>query len=441
MSEGVRVIGPDRVQLRWDMVDLDSQLPDDHRARLVWAFVEGLDLSEFYDRIKARDAVAGRPATDPRVVLAVWLYATLEGIGSARAIDRLCQQHAAYRWLCGGAPINHDLLAGFRRENAALLDRLLTQSVTGLIAEKLVTLEEMAIDGTKARAWAGRGSMCKRKRLESIEQAVAERVAALKRELDTDAAEPERRRKRRVLQAAQERAQRVERARQKLAELEQEKAARAKTHAKEEAEKGEPKVSVSDPEARSMRLADGAIAPAWNVQVATANGFVMTIDPTDRRKDSGLAPGLVAKIAERCGRVPQRLLADTTAMTQEDIITLAERYPDLTVYSPPAPERPDVTAETLRKRCWKRRHEPPAVTAWRARMASEGGQEVYRRRKLTERAHGIIKNRGMTRFLVHGRDKVRAVCLLQALALNLSWADTLRRRIAAMAAMATPATA
>lgn len=157
MSEGVRVIGPDRVQLRWDMVDLDSQLPDDHRARLVWAFVEGLDLSEFYDRIKARDAVAGRPATDPRVVLAVWLYATLEGIGSARAIDRLCQQHAAYRRLCGGAPINHDLLAGFRRENAALLDRLLTQSVTGLIAEKLVTLEEMAIDGTKSLPSRKRG--------------------------------------------------------------------------------------------------------------------------------------------------------------------------------------------------------------------------------------------------------------------------------------------
>jgi transposase len=160
MSDGVRVIGADRCQLRWDMVDLDSQLPDDHRARLVWAFVEGLDLREFYDRIKARDAVAGRPATDPPVVLAVWLYATLEGIGSARAIDRLCQQHAAYRWLCGGAPVNHDLLSGFRRESGALLDRLLTQSVTGLIAEKLVTLEELAIDGTKVRARAGRGSLC-----------------------------------------------------------------------------------------------------------------------------------------------------------------------------------------------------------------------------------------------------------------------------------------
>jgi len=441
MSEGVRVIRPDRAQLRWDMVDLDSQLPDDHRARLVWAFVETLDLSEFYDRIKARDAVAGRPATDPQVVLAVWLYATLEGIGSARAIDRLCQQHAAYRWLCGGAPINHDLLAEFRRENAALLDRLLTQSVTGLIAEKLVTLEELTIDGTKVRAHAGRGSMSKRKRLESIEQAVAERVVELKSELDTDPAEPERRCKRRALQAAEERARRVKQAQQKLAELEQEKAERAKTHPTEEAKKGEPKVSVSDPDARLMRLPDGAAAPAWNVQVATANGFIVEIDPTDRRQDSGTAPGLVEKVAERSGRAPQRLLADTTAMTQDDIVKLAEQHPDLTVYSPPPSERPNVTAKTLRTRRSRRRHEPPPVMAWRARMASEEGQEVYRRRKLTERAHGIIKTRGMTRFLVHGREKVRSVCLMQALALNLSWADTLRRRIAAAAAMAIPAAA
>jgi transposase len=435
MSQGARVIGPDRAQLRWDVVDLDSQLPDDHRARLVWAFVEALDLSEFYDRIKARDAIAGRPASDPEVVLAVWLYATLEGIGSARAIDRLCQQHAAYRWLCGGVPINHDLLTRFRRENAALLDRLLTQSVTGLIAEKLITVEELAIDGTKVRAAAGRGSMSKRKRLESIEKAVAERIAGLKSELDKDPAEPERRRQRRALQAAEERGRRVKRAQQRLTELVEEQAERAKTHAPEEAAKGEPKVSVSDPEARLMRLPDGAVAPAWNVQVATAEGFIIAIDPTDRRKDSGLAPRLVATVAERCGRVPQRLLADTTAMTQEDIVNLAERYPDLTVYSPPAPERDDVTAQTLRTRRWKRRHEPAAVQAWRARMASEEGQEIYRRRKLTERAHGILKNRGMARFLVHGRDKVRAVCILQALALNLSWANTLRRRIAAAATL------
>jgi transposase len=432
MSQGVRVIGPDRGQLHWDMVDLESQLPEDHRARLVWAFVEGLDLSAFYARIKARDDVAGRPATDPRVLLAVWLYATLEGIGSARAIDRLCRQHAAYRWLCGGAPVNHDLLAEFRRDNGARLDGLLTQSLTGLIAEKLIGLDELAIDGTKIRARAGRGSFSRHGRLQRIERAVAERVATLKRELDKDPAEPERRRQKRALQAAEERARRVERARQKLAELVQEKDARAKTHPQQEAQKGEPTVSVSDPEARLMRLSDGATAPAWNVQVATSNGFILGIDPTDRRRDSGLAPGVIERIVERCGRVPQRVLADTTALTRQDIVALAERYPDLTVYSPPPPERRDVTAAWQRQRRWKRRHEPPMLQAWRARMAAEEGQQTYRRRKLTERLHAQLKNR-MPRFAVHGRRAVRAVCLLHALALNLLWAHTLRRRLSAAA--------
>src|SRR5438552_16328796 len=99
----------------------------------------------------------------------------------------------------------------------------------------------------------------------------------------------------------------------------------------------------------------------------TADWRVMAIDPTDRRKDSGLAAGGVAKIAERCGRAPQRLLADTTAMTRADIVTLAERYPDMAAYSQAPPARSDGTAAGLRSRRWKRRHEPPAAAAWRRR--------------------------------------------------------------------------
>jgi transposase len=426
MSQGPRVLRPERGQLRWEMVDLDSQLPPEHRARLVWSFVAGLDLSEFYARIKARDDTAGRPASDPAVLLAVWLYATLEGIGAARAIERLCEHHAAYRWLCGGVPVNHDMLSAFRRDSGPELDRLLTQSLTGLIAEGLVTLEEVIIDGTKTQARAGRGSLSQAERLTRIETRVTEHVARLKRELEEDPAGPERRRQERALRAATEQEVRLRRARAKLVELEEEKRERAKTHAKAEAAKSAPAVSTSDPEVRSMKMADGATRPAWNVQVATAQGFVVTIEPTDRRNDSGLAADLVAQIEQRCGAPPTRLLADGTAMTQDEIVGLAEHCPGLTVYTPLPKERDDVTAETLRKRQWQREHEPDALRDWRARMASKAGQAVYRRRKLTEHAHAKKKNRGFARMAVHGIAKVRVVCLLHALAHNMMQAHAMR---------------
>jgi transposase-like protein DUF772 len=228
---------------------------------------------------RPRDDVAGRPPTDPRVLLAVWLYAILEGVGSARAVDRLCRQHAAYRWLCGGAPVNHDLLAEFRRDNGARLDGLLTQSLTGLIAEKA----DLSGGAGDRRHQDPRP---RRPRLAEPAPAVA----------------PDRGGSSRARRGAEERAgQRSRRARaaadkarlaggrgagaagraawQRLAELVQEKEARAKPHPQEEAQKGEPRVAVSDPEARLMRLADGTTAPAWNVRVATSNGFILGIDP------------------------------------------------------------------------------------------------------------------------------------------------------------------
>ena len=431
MSQGPRVLRPERMQLRWGLVDLDSQLPPEHRARLVWSFVTGLDLSEFYARIKARDDVAGRPTSDPAVLLAVWLYATVEGIGAARAIDRLCAHHAAYRWLCGGVPVNHDLLASFRRESGAELDRLLTQSLTGLIAEGLLTLDEVMIDGTKVQARAGRGSLAKTDRLTRIAVQVGKHVAQLRHELEADPLGPQRRRRQRALRAAEEQEMRLRRARATLGQREDEQRERERSHAKAEAAKAAPAVSTSDPEVRSMKLADGATRPAWNVQVATANGFVVTIEPTDRRNDSGLATDLVAQIERRCGAPPSRLLADATAMTQDEIVSLAEHCPGLTIYAPVPAERDDVTAETRRKRLWQRAREPAALRDWRQRMASAAGQMVYRRRKLTEHVHARMKNRGFARMPVHGRAKVRVVCLLHALAHNLMHAHWMRAAVAA----------
>jgi len=426
MTDGARVKQADRRQLRWDMVDLDSQLSEDHRARAVWSLVSGLDLSEFYARIKARGEVAGRPATDPKILLALWVYAMLESVGSARALDRLCRHHAAYRWLCGGVEVNHNILAEFRAECGELVDRLLTQSLTVLIAEGLVTLEEAAIDGTKVRAAASKDSLAGKDKLDRLSAAVGARVRALKDELAADPEGSERRVKKRALQAAEERARQVAAAVAKLAELEAERKERERTHPAEEADKGEPKASTSDVEARSMRMADGAMRLAYNVQVATACGFVIAIEPTDRRNDKGLAPMLVGQIEARCGAAPGRLLADSGAMPRPDIASLADEHPAMVVYSPPPTARDDVTKETKRKRVWKRKHEAPAVTRWRERMADEQAKLIYARRKNTEHAHAHMKNRGFGRMLVRGLAKVRAVCLLHALAHNLSRAHSLR---------------
>jgi transposase len=426
VTDGARLLRPERSQVRWDVVDLDSQLPPDHRARLVWSFVAGLELSAFYERVKARDAVAGRPASDPAVLLAVWLYAVVEGEGSARKIARLCRDHAAYRWLCGGVPVNHDMLSAFRRDYEAELDRLLTQSLRGLIREGLLRLDEVMIDGTKVVARASRGSLMKADRLGKLEARVAEHVARLKRELDADPSGAEKRRRERALRAAEEQEARLRRARSVLSDREAEKSERAKSHAKEEAAKGSPSVSGSDPEVRSMKMADGATRPAWNVQVATAEGFVVAIAATDKRNDSGLVQQTLAEVEARCERAPRRLLADATAVTQDDIVALAEERPVMLVYSPPASERDDVTQATLRKRQWKREREPDAVKAWRTRMASAEAEAVYRRRKLTEHAHARLKNRGFGRMLVDGLRKVRAVCLMHALAHNLMWANRLQ---------------
>src|SRR3990170_4767713 len=228
-----RLQRPDRDQIELRPSDLESLLPPDHRARLVWAFVEGLDLSALYVGIKAIEGHAGRPPIDPAILMALWLYATLEGVGSARALERQCAEHDAYRWLCGGVAVNYHTLADFRVDHADVLDGLLTASVAALIVEGHVTLAGVAQDGMRVRASAGAAS--------------SRRVAAARE------------------RAATERAERVRAALAALPELEAAK--------RRSAPAGKPpraaRASLTDPEARVMKMADGGYRPAYNAGLAT----------------------------------------------------------------------------------------------------------------------------------------------------------------------------
>lgn len=193
MAGSPRVLSPNRAQIELRPVDLEGLLPVDHRARAEWEFVSGLDLSPWYESIRSVEGQAGRPAIDPAILLSLWIYATLEGVGSARAVERLCQQHDAYRWICGGVSVSYRTLAAFRVMHEKRLDALLTESVVQLIRAGLVDLVRVTQDGMRVRASAGAASFRRRKRLHELRSIVSEELAALRRELDEDPAASSRR--------------------------------------------------------------------------------------------------------------------------------------------------------------------------------------------------------------------------------------------------------
>ena len=423
-----RVVGPDRSQLRWDLIDIEGLLAGDHRARMVGAFVEGLNLEPLYELIESREGEAGRPPADPAVVLALWLYASLEGVGSARELARLCERDAAYRWLCGGVAVNHHGLADFRVAHGEFLDGLLSESIAAMVVEGLVDLDEVTVDGTKVKASAGKGSFAGENKIARVERLAAERVARLRAEIEADPGASTRRRRAAEERAADDIAERAQRARAALDRLKAEKAERAKRHAKEEAKKGEPKASLTDPDARRMRFADGSVKAGYNVHLAaSATGMVVSVMATDRRNDAGMAVPMVDDIKRRYGRVPKRLLVDTNYAPADDIVALASREGDgVLVYAPPPEERADVKPETLKRRATERAKEAPALKDWRQRMDTAQGQSIYRSRKRIELVNAHMKNRGFERLNLRGLLKAKIVALWHALAHNILVAHRLR---------------
>jgi transposase len=432
MTNEARFIQADRFQTRWDFIDLEALLPADHRARIVWSFVESLDLSPLYDAIKSREGEPGRPPPDPAVLLALWLYATIEGVCSARHLDRLAQRDVSYRWIAGGIPLNYHGLSDFRVGHVEVLDRLLSESVTALIGEGLVSLAEIAIDGTKVRANASKESFKTATKLARVEAAVEQRLTALKAEIESNPEASSRRKRASQERAAREVKQRAATARAVLEQVRAEREERAKKHPQDEAKKSEAKVSLSDPEARRMCFPDGAVRPAYNAQIAAApsEGIIVAVEMTDRRNDAGLAAPMVDDMARRYGQVPEKLLVDTHYATSEDIAALADHPAgSVTVFAPTPTERDDISARALANRKSKRAREPESVKEWRSRMGTQAGQEVYGLRRLIERINANLKNHGFGFLYVRGLIKANAVALWHALANNLMAGHRLRSQV------------
>jgi transposase len=408
-----RLLRPNRQQLELRPADLDGLLPAHHRARLVWQFVESLDLQAFHARVRAVEGHAGRPAIDPAILLALWLYATLHGVGSARALARLCEEHDAYRWLCGGVSVNYHTLADFRVGPDDLLDELLTQSVAALVATGAVRLHRVAQDGVKVRANAGRGSFRREVRLARLRAEASAQVEALKREVHDDPAATTRRLEAARARAARERQQRVTEA---LAQLPAVTARRQKAGLK-----GPARVSTTDPEARRMTMADGGVRPAFNGQFMTATDsqVIVGVALTNAGTDLGQLRPMVEQLQRRYHQRPAEVLADGGYVALGEIRALAAL--GCRVYAPPKESRGHPRARDARRR------NDEATTEWRTRMATEAAQTIYKERAASsECVNAAARNRGLQRLLVRGVRKGRAILLWFALAHNLLRAAALR---------------
>jgi transposase len=409
----------ERHQVVMQVASLDSLLPEDHRARLVWEYVRGLDLSRLYERVRAVEGRAGRDAMDPRISMALWLYATLDGVGSARHLARLCEDHLAYRWICGGVSVNYHTLSDFRTAQPDLLDDLLTQSVATLMHEGLVTLHRVAQDGMRVRASAGASSFRRRASLEQCQCQAREQVESLRQELQEDPAASNRRRQAARARAAGERSQRVAKALGELAQIESKKKGEKKQKAR---------ASTTDPEARVMKMADGGFRPAHNVQFATdtASQVITGVEVVKAGSDEGQMPPMVEQHRQRYGKVPDETLTDGGFAQLEDIEKVSSPAVGTTVYAPvQKPRKPG-----------RDPHQPLAgdsatIAQWRQRMGTPEAQQIYKARAATaECVNAISRNRGLRQFLVRGLRKVRAVALWFAIAHNVMRAVALRDQAA-----------
>jgi transposase len=406
----VRIKTPQRNQVQMHWHSLEELIPADHPVRNVWQYVCGLDLSAFYRNIEAVQGGAGRDAVDPRILLALWLFATIEGVSSARRLAELCQRDLPYLWLCGEVGVNRDLLNTFRNSHPEALDALMTETIGILLSQDLVSLTRVAQDGMRVRASAGKSSFHRQATLAAHLDEARRHVEQMRQESDDDAGGRSRQ------EAARQRA-----AEERLARLEQAIAEREKLHRQKEQQQrntgAEARASTTDPEARTMKMADGGFRPAYNVQFATATGsrIIVGVAVTNEGGDSRQMDPMVTSIEERFAALPDEYLVDGGFSSREDTTQLEQR--GVKVYSPLKKEQQ--LLEQGQDPYARRRGDSDEYYAFRQRMKTPEAKAIYRERCSTaEFPNAGCRNRGLQQFPVRGLRKARTIALWQALVHN-----------------------
>jgi transposase len=409
-----RVNSPVRDQIIMRCASLDDLLPEDHRVRSIWDYVQQLDLSLIFKKIKVVEGGVGRTAIDPYILLTLWLYATIESIGSARVIERYCYEHIAFQWICGEVSVNYHTISDFRTQHKDELDELLTQSVAVLMKQGVVEIDRVAQDGTRVRASAGTSSYRRGKTLSECLKKAQQHLKSIQKDneenLSKHASQFEARRKR----AAEERKLNIEKALKEIkkvrGDIKKNKAGYNKKEVKTRIEKA--RVSTTDREARKMKMPNSGISPGYNVQFATdtKSQAIVGVDVINVGYDYGQITPMMNQLFDRYGKKANEWLVDPGYRKMEDIENAVALNKDLKIYVP------EVKSKSKKVPLDK----TEVAKELRLRMETEEAKIIYRERASTaECVNAIAKNRGMQQFLVRGLQKVNCVALIFAITHNV----------------------
>lgn len=425
----LRLRKAERSQVEFFEMSLDELIEPNHVVRSIWSSVCQLDLTPWTNVIRVATGTVGRNHTDPRILLSLWIFATTQSVSSAREIDRLCIDHLAYRWLCGGISVNYHMLADFRSHGLKNLEQLMTHIVASLMNEGLVKLERVSQDGMRVRANAGSGSFRRAGTLKQCLEEAEKHIKELSEQLDSNTDETQKRNFQ--IQAAQARQARIAAA---LAECESIEKERAEKTNKKNAKRvqREVRASTTDVDARVMKFPNGGYQPGANVQFSTdnASGVIVGVAVTNSGSDSNELPPMLDQLSERYGKLPEEALIDGGFATSSSVEFA--HAAGVVVYAPLKEEEKQIAAG--KDPYAKKKGDSEAIEQWRARMGKEESKKIYRERSsVAEWVNAGARNRGCYQMPVRGKNKWQCVALLHAITHNLLQAVKLRGKICAAA--------
>jgi transposase len=407
----VRLRLADRSQVGMHLCSIDELVPVDHQVRMIWDAVCEMDLSAFAEPIRAREFNEGRPANDPRVMVGLWLWAAVNNVARGRAVARLCERDLSFKWMCGGLSMNYHTLNDFRVGHQEALDKLFTQVLGKLTHAGLVTVNRISQDGLRVRASAGLSSFHTRPTLEKcLAEAEAHLADLQKLRESPETAEVEEQDDDLQTALAKDRLERVKAALVEVGKVEESKAGQRGEKGKRPA-----RASITDPEARVMKMPNGGFNPAYNVQFASdpISRAIVGVFVSNSGTDTPLSTQMRQQVEDRTGQKVHEHLIDGGYVDHGQIDIAAAA--DVTLYMPVP--KPAANAKE-QDRFAPRNSDSESVAQWRARMNTDEAKEIYLQRAATSETinSDARSNRGMSPLSVRGIGKVTCVALWSALA-------------------------